>query len=335
MIDSIAPWGRTVDGSTFSLFHLHNDFLRVQLTNRGAAVVSLESADRQGHFGNVVIGGSSPASYATNPSYLGATVGRFANRIGHGRFWLNGREFVLPINNGSHHLHGGIHGLTRRNWEAESGADFITFRTSSPDGEEGYPGNLDVAVTYRLEEDRFIIEYRARTDAPTIINLTNHTYWNLAGGGSILDHQLQLLADDFLENDTDILPTGTILAVAGTPYDFRHSHPIGEFISGTSGGYDNCFVIRDWDATVRLAARVHDPASGRMMEVFTTKPGIQLYTANHFDGSLAPAGFHAHEAFCLECQHFPDSPNELEFPSTVLYPGSEYRQTTVHRFGTA
>jgi aldose 1-epimerase len=335
MIDSNAAWGQTVDGGVFSLLRLQNDHLRVQLTNRGAALVSLETADRNGRFDNVVAGGTSPAGYATNPSYFGATIGRFANRIGQGRFWLNGREFVLPINNGKHHLHGGINGLTRRTWHAEPGDDSVTFRTASPDGEEGYPGNLDVAVTYRLERDLLVIEYRARTDAPTVINLTNHTYWNLAGSGSILNHQLQLHADSFLEIDADVLPTGTILNVAGTACDFRNSRPIGECLSGTSGGYDNCFVIRDWDATVRLAAVVREPQSGRVMEVYTTKPGVQLYTANHFDGSTASAGLQAHEAFCLECQHFPDSPNALEFPSTVLYPGIEYRQTTMHRFAVA
>jgi aldose 1-epimerase len=333
MIERNSAWGRTVAGRDCSLWTLSNGLLTAQVTDLGAALVSLSVPDRNGRWGNVVIGSAAPGPYLNNSSYLGATVGRYANRIGRGRFWLDGKEYVLPINNGPNHPHGGIQGLTSRVWEADAGDDRVTFRTSSPDGEEGYPGNLSVSVTYRIEKTELIIEYAARCDAPTVINLTNHAYWNLSGAGSILDHQLQLFADRCLENDADVLPTGTILDVAGTPFDFRAPQAIGERIAQTAGGYDNCLVINDWNqATLRPAARVSDPMSSRVMEVLTTEPGVQLYTANHFDGSEKTLGFGRHEAFCLECQHFPDSPNQLEFPSTALRPGEEYRQATVHRF---
>lgn len=332
MTEQIADWGQTDDGRNVSLFVLENEQLKVSLTNMGASLVSLEAPDRNGNLGPVVVSAGSCEGYVRNPSYLGATVGRFANRIGQGKFWLEGTEFTLAVNNGPNHLHGGLQGFSHKLWEAEPADDSVTFRYTSPDGEEGYPAAVTVAVTYRLDGKSLTIDYSARSEAATIINLTNHTYWNLGSQGSILDHVLQLYCGQYLENDENTLPTGTILDVSGTAYDFREPHAIGTRIQQTPGGYDNCFVIQDWDSTLRLVARVTDPASGRMMEVLTTEPGVQLYTANHFDGSPDSAGFRQHEAFCLECQHFPDSPNQIEFPSTALRPGEEYRQTTVHRF---
>ncbi|MCA8996580.1 MAG: galactose mutarotase, partial [Planctomycetaceae bacterium] len=201
-----------------------------------------------------------------------------------------------------------------------------------PDGEEGYPAEVTTEVIYRLDGPKLQIEYHARSNHPTVINLTNHAYWNLSGRGAIEGHQLQLNADRYLEADDDVLVTGNILNVVGTPYDFRKEKCIGQDLPATGGGYDHCFVVNDWDETLRQAAVVTDPQSGRTMEVWTSEPGIQLYTANHFDGSSRSAGYGRHEAFCLECQHFPDSPNQEDFPSTALRPGDEYRQYTEHHF---
>jgi len=334
MVTQEKGWGRFPDGTEASLLTIENAFLKVQLTDRGAALVALICPDRSGHSANVVVSGTSPDVYFQNPSYLGATVGRYANRIGQGRFWLDGKEYLLDLNNGPNHLHGGLKGLMRRQWDFTLGDDSVTFRTISPDGEDGYPGNLDVSVTYRLNQHILSIDYTARTDAPTVVNLTNHSYWNMAGSGSIQDDELEVFADKYLEVDSNILPTGLIQDVAGSPLDFRTARRIGDTLSQMGSGFDHCFVVRDWDGTVRPVARVADVKCGRVMEVHSTAPGVQLYTANHFDGSPECGGFRQHEALCLECQHFPDSPNEMEFPSTALRPGEEYRQTTEHRFFT-
>ncbi len=327
-------WEQLPDGQIISLFVLENPFLRVTLTDQGASLVSLVCPDAAGNSCNVVVSGDAADVYVRNPSYLGATVGRFANRIKSGRFWLDGKEYLLAQNVGSNHLHGGIRGLTHRIWDATVGDDFVTFHTVSPDGEDGYPGQLEVTVTYRLTNHILTMDYSARSDATTVVNLTNHSYWNLAGSGSIADHQLELFADSYLEVDSDIVPTGTLLDVSGSPFDFRTQRRIGDTLPQTGNGYDHCFVVKNWDSSLRLAARVAEMNSGRIMEVHTTTPGVQFYTANHFDGSSDCGGFGRHEAFCLECQHFPDSPNQLEFPSTALRPGEEYRQTTEHRFFT-
>ncbi|WP_437230274.1 aldose epimerase family protein [Planctomicrobium sp. SH661] len=325
-------WGRTETGEDLRLFTLQNDSIVMKVSDLGATLVSLSVPDRDGKLGNVVVGGESFETYRTNSSYLGATVGRFANRIGQGRFELLGKPYELATNLGPNHLHGGLRGLTYRQWEAQAGDDAVTFTTFSPDGEDGYPGNLQVSMTYRLTGSTLTLEYAATCDATTIVNLTNHAYWNLVTQGPVLDHELQLNADQFLEVDENMLPTGKIVDVAGTPFDFRSSHPIGQDLSKTNGGYDNCLVVRDWDKSLRLAATVKDPSSGRIMEVLTTEPGVQLYTANHFDGSISTGGARQFEAFCLECQYFPDSPNQPSFPSTILQPGETYRQVTQHRF---
>jgi len=332
MIEQHSGWGTTPEGQPFSLFVVANPSLRLRLTNLGASIVSLEVPDRGGRFENVVVTPQFPADYCENPSYLGATIGRFANRIGGGKFWLDGNEYTLAVNNGPNHLHGGLRGFSHRLWQAEPLDDGVRFSLDSPDGDQGYPGRLLTTVTFRLEGHRLIIDYHARCDHPTVVNLTNHAYWNLAGRGSILGHELQLNADRYLEADEHVLVTGNILDVFGTPFDFRHPKSIGQEIDKTHGGYDHCFVINDWDESLRQAARVVERSSGRVMEVWTTEPGVQLYTANHFDGSSRSAGFGRHEAFCLECQHFPDSPNEEDFPSTALRPGDDYRQITEHRF---
>ncbi|WP_437184963.1 aldose epimerase family protein [Planctomicrobium sp. SH668] len=325
-------WGATSQGNNSFLYTLRNEFLQVSVTDLGAALVSVRAPDRNGVVENIVVGGEEFSTYANNSSHLGASVGRFANRIGKGQFSLDGKSYQLALNNGPNHLHGGEKGLTHRQFQSSADENSVQFSTFSEDGEDGYPGAVIISVTYRLEGATLSIEYAATTDAKTVINLTNHTYWNLAGAGSVLGFDVEINAGTVLEIDDNVLPTGKILEVAGTPFDFRKPHPIGESIPQKHGGYDNCFVIRDWDSTLRFAARAKDSESGRVMDVLTTVPGVQLYTANHFDGSASVGGAKQHEAFCLECQHFPDSPNNPQFPTTILLPGQRYTQLTQHRF---
>lgn len=333
---SIEQWGMTPDGKEITLFTLENEQLRAQFTNQGAAIVALEAPDRDGQRVNINLRHPTAEIYLQNPSSFGAICGRYANRIGRGRFTLDGREYLLAINNGPNHLHGGNRGFNRYLWDAEPQPDRITFRMISPDGDEGYPGELAVAVTYLLRGNELVLDYSATTTAPTVLNLTNHAYWNLAGvaAGPVYDHVLQLEADAYLEADEHILVTGKISPVAGTPFDFRQSQTIGSRIAATGNGYDHCFAIREANGQLKTIARVVHPPSGRVMEVATTEPGVQLYTSNHFNGSTASAGAVKHGAFCLECQHYPDSPNHPDFPSTVLRPGEVYTQQTVHRFTT-
>ncbi|MEZ5941061.1 MAG: aldose epimerase family protein [Planctomycetaceae bacterium] len=331
----IMHWGQTDDGTDFSLFTLENDVLKVQITNLGAALVTLEAPDRNGQRANVNLRHAAAETYIQNPSSFGATCGRYANRIGKGQFELDGKQYQLALNNGPNHLHGGVKGFNHYIWSAEPQADFITFRMVSPNGDEGYPGELNVAVTYTLKGNELILNYKATTDAPTVLNLTNHAYWNLGGvnSGTVYDHVLQLACDKYLEADANVLVTGKISDVAGTPFDFRKPETIGARINQVDiGGYDHCYAINDWDGSLRTIAKAVHPESGRVMEVATTEPGVQLYTANHFSGNAGSAGSPKHGAFCLECQHYPDSPNHSEFPSTVLRPGEEYTQKTIHRF---
>lgn len=336
MPDNWNSWGQTDAGLEYGSLQLQNEHLRLEVTNAGAAVVSVEVPDRNGTWANIAVTAPSPEYYLTNPSALGATAGRFANRIGRGQFELDGKAYQLEINNGPNHLHGGLTGFAKRVWEVlNPKPDQVNFRLVSADGDQGYPGELTTDLTYRLEGNDIILEYTATTNAPTILNLTNHTYWNLSGTGKVYDHVLKLNANQVLENDADVLPTGAIHEVTETAFDFRSPKRIGEQIEQVGNGYDCCFLINDWDESLRMAAFVSDPRSGRTMEVLTTEPGIQLYTANHFDGSEATAGKQQHTSFCLECQHLPDAPNQEQFPSTVLRPGETYSQKTIHRFGTA
>ncbi len=329
-------WGTNSNGPQVQLFHLTNDHLKVQLTDLGASLVAVETRDAKDRWDNVMITATAEQCLTGN-SPLGVTVGRFANRIGLGKFELNGKKFTLATNNGPNHLHGGKDNFSKRIWAlTDQESDTLTFSLVSPDGDQGYPGEVNVSITYALEENRLILNYKATTSAATIINLTNHGYWNLTGDNtaSVYDHQLQLFADQYLENDEHVLPTGHILSVENSPYDFREPTRLGEHIKATRNGYDNCFCINDWDQTLREAAIISDPISGRIMKVLTTEPGIQLYTANHFDGTKTFGGAGKHHAFCLECQHYPDAPNLPAFPSTELNPGATYLQTTIHEFTT-
>ena len=304
-------------------------------TPHGASLVRLRVAGA-----DLVLGFSDPARYAAEHPYLGVVAGRYANRIAHARFALDGRTYALSRNDGAHHLHGGAHGLARKTWLAERVGASLRFRVTSPDGEEGYPGTLETEATYTLDDDDALhIELRARSDRATVVNLTSHAYWNLRDGGAspILDHTLWLDADAYPPVDVDGIPTGELRDVRGTPFDFTREAALGARIAEAEraegrGGYDHCFALRG--RGLRRVARLRDPASGRALEIETTQPGVQLYTGNFLDGSLVGHGDVRYARFhgvCLETQAFPDAPNRPEFPSTRLDPGETYAQTTIYR----
>lgn len=337
--------GVTPDGESVLEFVLTNDSgVTVRVINLGATITSVEIPDRDGQTANVALGFGDVDGYFKNPPYFGATCGRFANRIANGRFSLDGHDYQLACNDGPNHLHGGTRGFDKALWNAEpiESDESVGVRMSylSPDGEEGYPGNLDVTVEFHLTAaNELRLEYSASTDKATPLNLTNHTYWNLAGvngesTATVLDHELKLHASQYIPVNESLIPTG-LAPVSNTPMDFTAIERIGSRISDVGMGYDHCFVIDGKGQTLNSAALVLDPASGRTMEVLTTEPGVQLYTANFLDGSDDCGGFSKHTGFCLECQHFPDSPNQSDFPNSILRPGDSYRQTTIHRFSVA
>ncbi|MDX6751757.1 aldose epimerase family protein [Geminicoccaceae bacterium 1502E] len=341
--------GTTGDGRPFERWTLQGPGgVEASILTLGGILASLRMPDRQGRLDNVVLGFADPERYLDPHPHVGALAGRYANRIGRARFTLDGVEYRLAANKPPHALHGGWVGFSRRVWEPRpADGEAVTLSYLSPHGEEGYPGNLAVEVTYRLTgEPALRLDYRATTDRPTVLNLTNHAYFNLAGEGSgtILDHELMIAADHFTPTDTGSIPTGEIAPVDGTPLDFRRPTRIGARIREAHPqlmlalGYDQNFVLRkSTPGALELAARVREPTSGRIMETLTTQPGVQLYTANYFTGSLVGASGRAWrqaDGFCLETQHLPDSPNRPEFPSTVLRPGEAWRSTTVYRFST-
>jgi aldose 1-epimerase len=342
-------FGKTKDGQAVTLFTLHNSHgLIVKLMDYGAIVVSVETPDKNGKLANVTLGFPTLEGYLQRHPYFGSTVGRYGNRIAKGKFTIDGKESTLATNNGPNHLHGGQVGFDAVMWKAEEvmspDSVGVKFSYLSKDGEEGYPGNLKVTVTYSLTEaDELRIDYTATTDKATHVNLTNHNYWNLGGAGSgqILKHELMINADQYLPIDASSIPTGAPAPVKGTALDFTKPTPIGDRIDELkkppheTKGYDHCYVLRGQEGKLTLAARVKDPESGRVMEISTTEPGIQLYCGNFLDGSSGNGGFKQHEAFCLETQHYPDSPNQPQFPSTLLKPGQNYQSTTVHKFSVA
>lgn len=323
----------STEGQEVSLYTLTNERgFAVTITNYGGAVVSLKAPDRNGRFGNVVLGFETLDEYVRNPRYFGGLIGRHANRIDHGKFSLNGTEYQLTQNNGVNHLHGGFRGFDKRIWEAKTEDSVLQLEYLSADNEEGYPGNLRASVAYKLSENAIEIDYEATTDRDTIVSLTNHSYFNLAGGGDILSHELMLNADSFTPVSDDLIPTGEIKSVENTPMDFRNSRPIEH------GGYDHNFVLNDYDGSLRLAARLYEPTSGRVLEILTTAPGIQFYSGNFLDGSLIGRGgvpYEQYAGLCLEPQHFPDAPNHANFPSTTLRPGETYSHNSVYRFSCA
>ncbi len=313
-----------------------------KLTAYGAMLTELHVPDAAGRTVDVVLGFDSLERYLAGHPYLGPTIGRVANRIAGGRFSLAGKTYELARNeNGVHHLHGGRKGFDKVLWKAEpvqGKADAsVRFTYRSVDGEEGFPGNLDVTVIYTLSDaNELKIEYAAATDKPTPVNLTNHTYFNLAGAGcgDILAHELMIAADRYTPADETLIPTGQVAPVRGTPLDFTEPAPIGARIAQVAGGYDHNFVLNSGGGKLALAARLRDPSSGRTMEILTTEPGIQFYSGNFLDGSVTGIGgaYRRHYGLCLETQHFPDSVNKPQWPSIILQPGQAYRHVTVHRF---
>src|SRR5579872_4318964 len=343
------PFGMAPDGRPTRLFVCSNARgSTMSVTDYGARLVALDMPDRDGKMSNVTLSLDSAEKYGAHTAYFGCTTGRYANRIAKATFTLDGTPHRLAANIGENHLHGGVKGFDRHVWKAEEvrtrDAVGVKFTLRSPDGDEGYPGTLDVTVTYSLTEmNELRLEYSATTDKPTVLNLTNHAYWNLAGAGSgdILGHKLLIAADHFLPVGDGIIPTGKLASVEVTYMDFRELREIGSRFAETKkgvpapGGYDHCYVLRGSKGELALAARVEEPGSGRVMEVYTTEPAMQLYTGNYLDGDSKNGGFKQHSAFCLETQHYPDSPNQPAFPSTVLRPRQSYRQVTVYKFLTA
>ena len=338
-------FGKNEAGKDIYIFTLENTYgARARIMTLGACVVSFEVPDTDGKLTDIVLGFDDLDEYLAGHPSVGVICGRYANRIDQGRFILDDKNYQVSQNHQhGNHLHGGFKGFDKQIWDVvettEKGEESLTLKYVSADGEEGYPGQLEVWVTYTLtSENALRIDYEAKTDAPTVLNLTNHSYFNLAGQGSVLDYQLTLFADHFTPINERVIPTGEIRAVAATPFDFRTPKAIGVQINdadeqlGYGSGYDHNFVLNSQDGSLAMAARAFDPVSGRTLEVFTTEPGVQLYTANHLDGRLGKKGvsYQARHAFCLETQHYPDSPNHANFPSTVLRPGEVYRQTTVY-----
>jgi len=313
------------------------------VTNYGGALTSLKTPDRHGFYGDIVLGFETLEEYVRNPRYFGALIGRHANRVAGGTFSLNGTSYQLPQNNGANHLHGGFKGFDKRDWIVREDENTLHLTYFSKDGEEGYPGNLNAFVDYTLLDNELRIDYRATTDRETIVNLTNHSYFNLKGEGTILNHELTLNADSFTPVSKDLIPNGEIRLVEGTPMDFRRGKAIGSEIAdgyeqlGFTGGYDHNFVLNDYDGSLKPALRLYESGTGRVMEVLTTQPGMQFYSGNFLDGTLIGRNgitYVKYAGLCLEPQHFPDAPNHPNFPSTVLRPGEEYKQTTVYRFST-
>ncbi|MFO8012844.1 MAG: aldose epimerase family protein [Phycisphaerae bacterium] len=337
-------YGKMPDGREVHLYTLTNsNGMRVKLTDYGATTVSVEVPDKEGKVGDVTLGYDSLEGWLGNTSYFGATVGRYANRIAGGTFDLGGKTYQLATNDGENHLHGGEKGFDKRLWDAEmvqtpDGAG-VKFTRTSPDGEEGYPGTLQVTALYSLTKaGEFKAEFTATTDAPTVVNLAHHTYWNLRGPekGDILGHELMLNADKYTPVDEGLIPTGELKPVEGTPFDFTESKPIGKDIGKVEGGYDHNFVASGYEpGKVRLAARVTEPTTGRVMEIHTDQPGIQFYSGNFLDGTITGKGgvaYEKHDGFCLETQHYPDSPNQPAFPSVTLKPGQTYKHVMIHKF---
>lgn len=338
-----SSFGKTKSGAEVKLFTCRNaGGSTMKLIDYGATVVALEVPDREGKTGNVVLTCPDMAGFEACTMYFNCSVGRYCNRIAKGKFSLNGKEYSLATNNAPNHLHGGTKGFDKVMWTAEpfesTGAVGVTFKYKSKDGEEGYPGTVDAKVTYTLtDKNEFIIEFRATTDKATPVNLTNHNYWNLAGSGTVGNHELKLNSARYLPVDSTAIPTGEMASVAGTPFDFSEFTAIGKRLNdvgGTPIGYDHCYVIDGEAGRLRAAATVRDPQSGRKMEITTTEPGIQFYSGNFLDGTAISGNYPQYSGFCLETQHFPDSPNRPEWPNTILKPGEQYFHKTVHKFST-
>jgi aldose 1-epimerase len=345
-------FGKTADGQNIDLYTLRNAHgVEARITNYGGILVSLKVPDRNGKFDDVVLGFNDLDTYLTkNNPYFGAIIGRYGNRIAKGQFTLNGVEYKLAVNNGENHLHGGIKGFDKVVWTGRemktNAGPAVVLTYLSKDGEEGYPGNLNVRVVYTLTNNNEIkIDYSATTDKDTVTNLTHHSYFNLAGegNGDILNHLVTINANRFVPTDAGSIPTGELRKVAGTPFDFLKPMAIGARINQDDeqlklgNGYDHTWVINGRAGTMRLAATAYEPGSGRVLQVWTTEPGVQFYTGNFLDGTLTGKSgkvYARRNGFCFETQHFPDSPNQPSFPTTTLRKGQTYKSTTIYRFST-
>lgn len=342
-------FGKMPNGESVQLFTLKNkNGIEVSITNYGGIITSLKTFDGKGLLADIALGFDTLERYLQPHPYFGAIIGRYGNRIGKAKFTLDGVTYTLAKNNGENSLHGGNQGFDKKLWKARTepgeAAQTLVLEYTSPDGEEGYPGTLRTEVRYTLSDDDSLrIDYRATTDKKTVVNLTNHTYFNLAGqgNGDILNHEIEIRASQFTPVDAGLIPTGELRNVEGTPFDFRKPHRIGERIEAADeqlklgGGYDHNFVLDRQGEGLSMAARAVEPLTGRVLEVWTTEPGMQFYTGNFLDGTITGKGgkvYPRRSGFCLETQHFPDSPNQPAFPSTVLEPGQEYRSATVWKF---
>ena len=340
------PFGKVPDGTPVEIYTLSDGAYEARIATYGGVVVSLKTPDRSGKSADVVLGFDDVDGYVANfnepaAAFFGAVIGRYANRIAHGSFILNGKKYSLPLNNGENSLHGGPHGFNNVVWKAKPVADGVELSYLSKDGEAGYPGNLSAVVRYTLVKGDLRVEYSATTDKDTVVNLTNHSYFTLAGKGSILNHQLTLHASRFTPVDAGLIPTGKLKSVESTPFDFRKPTAVGARINADDEqlhlghGYDHNWALDNAGGTLAEAAEVYDPGSGRVLKVLTDQPGIQFYTGNFLDGSIKGKGgkpLELHSALCLETQHFPDSPNHPAFPTTELKPGQRYHTITVYSF---
>ena len=342
------PFGKLPDGTPVEIYTLADGQYEARIATYGGVVVSLKAPDRKGKPADVVLGFDDVDGYVANfngPSdaFFGALIGRYANRIAHGSFTLDGQKYSLPLNNGENTLHGGPHGFNNQIWRAKPIADGVEMTYLSKDGEAGFPGNLTTAVRYTLVKGNLRIEYSATTDKNTVLNLTNHSYFNLAGEGDVLKQELTLHASKFTPIDAELIPTGELKSVESTPFDFRKGTAVGARINANDEqlhlgrGYDHNWVLDSGGGKLTEAADVYDPGSGRVLKVLTDQPGIQFYTGNFLDGSIKGKGGKPYElrsALCLETQHFPDSPNHPAFPTTELKPGDRYHTVTIYRFST-
>ena len=335
-----ATWG-DIDGKEVFLYTLTNSKgVQVKISTYGGTVTSWTAPDKHDKVSNIVLGFDSLSGYLAKPPYFGALIGRYGNRIAKGKFKIDTTQYTLATNNGANHLHGGNKGFDKVLWDANTISDTVAtllLSYTSKDGEEGYPGNLKVSVRYILtDDDELKIEYNATTDKPTPVNLTNHSYFNLTGNAvnTILDHILMIAADNYTPVDSTLIPTGEIKSVKGTAFDFTSPKKIGRDIAAVQGGYDHNFVLNKKDTSLQKVAVVSDSISGRSLEVYTTQPGIQFYTGNFLDGTFKTREgnpINKNAALCLETQHFPDSPNEPAFPTTILQPGQNYHSLTVYK----
>ena len=337
-------FGHTADGTPVDVYTLNDGKVEARITNYGGIIVSLRTPDRNGKLADIVLGYDSFDGYIANPAYFGAIIGRYANRIAHGTFQLDGKTYSIPKNDGDNSLHGGIRGFDKAVWDARPLKDGIELTHVSKDGDQGFPGTLTVKVTYTLNKGALRIEYSATTDKDTVLNLTNHSYFNLTGeAGEILGHVVKINASKFTPVDSSLIPTGDLKPVEGTPFDFRSPHAVGERVDANNEqlklglGYDHNFVLDNSGKTLTEAAEVYEPTTGRILKVLTNQPAVQLYTGNHLDGTITGKQGHVYKprfALCLETQHFPDSPNHPNFPTTELKPGQRFNTVTVFEFST-